>query len=147
MPPFCFVASVRSYGKQRAIRANYFGKKKSASRDKIHMWKTSLRNVYSSVPVGCEFWASGNNEPDQRQYHEPEGTIWRGSGVSKDQIRQFEGELVFFVCFTNWSTLACCIAVWQLQNRWEKLIKSLLSHSQSNTWIFASKTIIYSTIF
>ena len=42
MPPFCFVFSARSYGKQRAVRVNYFGKKKPASRGKIHKWKTSL---------------------------------------------------------------------------------------------------------
>jgi hypothetical protein len=46
MPPFCFVASARSYGKERVIRANYFGKQKSASRDKIRKWKTGLRMNY-----------------------------------------------------------------------------------------------------
>jgi hypothetical protein len=46
MPPSWFVFSALSYGKQRAIRANYFAKKKSASRDKIRMWKTGFMSKY-----------------------------------------------------------------------------------------------------
>jgi hypothetical protein len=43
---FCISRTLAIFdsGKQRAIRANYFAAKKSASRDKIRKWKTGFRN-------------------------------------------------------------------------------------------------------
>jgi hypothetical protein len=73
MPPFFFCISrtlaIFDCGKQRAIRANYFAAKKSASRDKIRKWKTGFR--IWSLFAGCVFYIS-DFIPGIHSFHKPE---------------------------------------------------------------------------
>ena len=56
MPPFFFYFPRFAGGKQKAIRANYFAAKKSASREKNRNWKTGFK-IEMICPLGPITWS------------------------------------------------------------------------------------------
>jgi hypothetical protein len=55
---FFVFPAILDCGKQRAIRANYFAAKKSASREKIRKWKTGLILESATMPVATYEYSS-----------------------------------------------------------------------------------------